>query len=205
MPRKGCLIHTFNGSSSGKHNDDRNFPSPPGEPLTTGEVALVESIFGDEIKTKRVRLYFPGTAKPGTDPGYIIPAQTFGKYSIKFYSRQYHSVDYSRSPDAFKFGTFIHEMTHIWQNQQNVPCKTSTDNNKPYDYKLTPQSAFSDFSWEQQARIIENYALENLYPIRPSNPDPLLQKVVEDRFPQARLTRLRPKTKHPAIKSPKVA
>lgn len=189
MPGKGYLVHTFAARSSSKDDDDALYPCPAGTPLTVGEIALVKGIFGDEIETGCIRKYFSAKEKPGTIAGYIIPAQTFGEDSIKFYGSQYHAPDYSKTSDIFNFGTFIHEMTHIWQNQQKVPAKVF-DASSPYQYILTPHSMFDDFGWEQQARIIEDYARQNLHANPAAQSGPLLQKVVEDRFPQARLTRL---------------
>jgi hypothetical protein len=190
---------------SNKNKDDKLYPCRANASLTASEAALVKSIFGNEIKTTRVRKYFSDKEKPGTKEGFVIPAQTFGEEGIKFYGPNYHSYDYSLATDVFKFGTFIHEMTHIWQNQNKIPCKETPKDSDPYAYALTLQSTFADFSWEQQARIIEDYARMYIYPVNPRQSDPLLQKVVEDRFPEAGRTRLKleMKERSPAARQPK--
>ena len=211
MPEKDSLKYAFARSQKldeqRKLEDAKLYPSPPGIPLTAGEVALVKSIFGDEIDTKNVRKYFPEKMKPGTIKGYVTPAQTFGIDAIKFYGTKYQSEDYSQSKDLYLYGTFLHEMTHIWQNQHPAPRAYSYT----YQYTLTPRSRFDGFSEEQQSSIIEDYARQFFYLKQSLNTKgidtyipscasdfnesslrslSLLRKVVEDKFPQARKTRL---------------
>ncbi len=206
--------HAGGSNGYGKDEDDALYPGPPGIPLTDGETALIMGIFGDGIDTKNIRKYFSETEKPGSAAGYVIPAQTFGVDCIKFYGAQYASDDYSQTDDIFTYGTFVHEMTHIWQNQQRsrnkAPYEASANDNNDYAYTLTPQTRFGKLGEEQQAKIIEDYARQFLYPKRPPaekngkyKPSftqsvgmqdlydlKLLQKVVEDAFPQARKTRM---------------
>lgn len=98
------------------------------------------------------------------------------------------------------FGTFMHEMTHIWQRTSITAAFIRTfRRTRKYDYKLTKQSRFSFFGVEQQASIMEDYARRFLYPpgdvpaahidTSPEN-DALLQRVVERKFPAARKARL---------------
>ncbi|MBU6475433.1 MAG: hypothetical protein KGQ70_05670 [Alphaproteobacteria bacterium] len=197
-----------------RDEDESLYPSPAGTPLTAGEAALVKSIFGDAIKTEDVRKHFSAREKPGSAAGYVIPAQTFGTDCIKFYGPRYACDDYSRTDDIFNYGTFIHEMTHIWQNRQNYlsqpPHNTPENGNNTYEYALTPQTRFKKLGEEQQAKIIEDYARQFLFLKRlpagetdkylPSHAKAgdhadlydlrLLQKTVEDAFPQARKTRM---------------
>jgi len=193
MHPQGHLSHKFTSASTAAERDEDNinFPTPPGVPLTAGEAAFVKSIFGDAIDTRKVKKYYSAKVKPGTEKGFVIPAETFGDDCIKFYGPQYKVDDYSKTNNIFNFGTFIHEMTHIWQNQNNIPSKLLPDGSDIYNYTLTPTSTFSDFGWEQQAKLIENYARTYLYSTPVDKEDPLLQKVVEDEFPQARKTRLK--------------
>jgi hypothetical protein len=177
------------------------FPSHSEASFTDGEKAFVESIFGEKVKTGRVKKYFSSVHH---DKG---KAQTIGREKIKFYGDEYGSADYSRA-DIYKFGLFIHEMAHIWQNQHALSnCYQGLrhlDINQEYHYQLSPQSRFKDFGKEQQAAIIEDYARQFLYRgsdaprertrwlIGGANEGSLmlLQKVVEDKFPAARKTRL---------------
>jgi hypothetical protein len=179
-------------------------PLPPGVPLTEGEIAFTKSIFGRKIAKgdlTRVRKYFMPEKKDQ------FAAVVRNIKSIDFHGRKYHEADYSRSKDPFNYGAFIHEMTHIWQNSR-MSSMESQMNRHPYKYgdsqayfyALSPQSRFKDFNVEQQASIIEDYALRFLYPAASVSSgqlfntpvdDALLQKVVEDKFHEARKTRLR--------------
>ncbi len=206
-----CLYNYTNNYS--KSEDDALYPPLSGVPLTAGEAALLASIFGNGIKTENVQKHFSAKEKPGS-AGYVIPAQTFGVDCIKFYGAQYAANDYSQTDDIFKYGTFIHEITHIWQNQQrslgNAVNDNQRGNNQTYEYPLAPDTDFNQLGDEQQAKIIEDYARQFLYlkrlpaqqgdtylPSYTQDADNtaqlslmLLQKVVEDAFPQARITRM---------------
>jgi hypothetical protein len=193
MDHSGHLKDKFTASTfAEKTEDDVEFPCPAGgASLTSGEAAFVKSIFGDEVDTARIKKYYSPKEKPGTEKGFVIPAETFGDDSIKFYGPNYYEADYSKARNIFDFGTFIHEMTHIWQNQNKIACKLLPENTDIYNYTLKPLSTFDDFGWEQQAKIIENYSRLYLYPNPTEVADPLLQKVVEAKFPQAAKARLK--------------
>ena len=84
-------------------------------------------------------------------------------------------------------------MTRIWQNQNDVGDRRNRD----YGYSLDTKQGFDDYGREPQACIIGDYAGRFLRPGHKSywiknNPesDRLLQKVVENKFPAARKTRL---------------
>lgn len=153
--------------------------------LTSGETELVRGIFGDSVDTPIVTKYFVDT-----DPH--CAAVTISRKGIKFCGPQHFSKDYSKEAEV-NFGIFIHEMTHIWQKQTN----SNTRKWRIYDYNLSAQSCFDGYCLEQQAAIVEDYARRFLHPSHQSRwikntpeSDLLLQKVVEDKFPQARATRL---------------
>jgi len=191
-----------------KEMDDARYPCISEKPLTAGEAALVKSIFGDSINTDKVRKYITLQTKPGNRFGVLIAAQVFNGDSIKFYGPKYASADYSKDKDFFLFGLLIHEMTHIWQQQNKV--RNARPAYRAYEYTLTKRSQFKKFGQEQQASIIEDYARQFLFFKRSPggaqdnylpNSAPgldakslssltLLAKVVEEQFPEARKTRL---------------
>jgi hypothetical protein len=165
--------------------------------LTKGEIACAQSIFGNEIPESdlaAVRKYYGPPKKKGT-PASARPSER----RINFYGAKYHEKDYSKAKDAFNFGTYFHEVTHLQQDQPSAKFREFVPN-KHYDYTLHSDSRFDDFYTEQQAAIIEDYARRFLFlhadvPGRRSDKSPssdtLLMKVVEDRFPEARKSRLR--------------
>lgn len=163
-----------------------------GDRLTEGEAALVTSIFGDEIDASKIRKHFKNdnhithlfSSKAGTVLPLISHIDIFGPYVS--------SKDYSREGENL-YGFFAHEATHVWQNQN---WAWTTKAMRVYEYELKPESKFSDFGGEQQAEIIEAYAQRFLHPQGRRDAtadtaafDAMLQKVVEDRFPQAQKTR----------------
>jgi hypothetical protein len=166
-------------------------------PLAKNEIALVQSIFGNEINTAIIRKNFytehhddnPGDSKETV-------ATVNDTKNIKFYGKEYQSFDYSHE-GTINYGTFIHEMTHIWQRQKIPGLTLLMMSCHTYDYTLDSNSRFSDFCIEQQGVLIEDYALRFLHRSHtsfhikntPEN-DALLKKVVEDQFPEARKTRL---------------
>lgn len=216
LVKKGILKSVFNGVKGAagflaekplvklfEASDEKEYPTPPGVLLTDGEAKLLKSIFGDEIQTGDVRKYFADKRHP-----YAIAA-TMSAKKIKFYGKDTHADDYSQTKYASRYWTFIHEMTHVWQYQHPLRDFNRAINNptRQYDYKLADDVPFKNFGVEQQASIIADYAEQFLYQgPKPSNDNtysPLnenpyqlpqrlddLKKVVEDRFPEARKTRL---------------
>jgi hypothetical protein len=163
-----------------------------GEKLTEGETALVTGIFGDEINAAKIRKHFRSEShithlfrsKAGTVLPFLNHIDIFGPYAA--------SKDYSQEGENL-YGFFAHEATHCWQNQN---WAWSAKAIRVYEYELKPDSKFSDFGGEQQAEIIEAYAERFIHPQGRKDAtaataafDAMLQKVVEDRFPQAQKTR----------------
>ena len=164
-----------------------------GEPLTPGEKTLVTNIFGNEIDASQIRKHFrdnssPTHVMPGMQ-GTVLPFISH----IDFFGEGVHSPDFSReSPNLYGF--FAHEATHCWQNQTG---NWTLKNPGIYEFTVTPTSRFSDFGMEQQADIIQAYADRFLNPegrksatAATADFDGMIQRVVEDRFPHARQTRL---------------
>lgn len=190
-------------------------PADSTRSLTQGETDLVQSVFKNEIDTAFIENRFYSHYKPM--PGGNRPADVHAmdRKNINYYGRVYQSDDYSRETDLYNYGLFMHEMTHMWQKQGLLfyiaNCET-------YKYTLTPESRFGDFCTEQQASLVEDYSRRMLHPTQgptrmhigsfgyavmdTPETDALLQKVVEDKFPQARVTRLALEEKR---KSPKAA
>lgn len=192
---KEILSEIFN-RVSGKYNIFLT-GLPPGaiwSPLTPGEVVFIRSVFGDRIDPSAIRKYF----EPVFDGNTV--ASTFDGAQVVFYGLQHHSADYSRDRSAYRRGAFMHEMTHIWQNQAQVACEKGGT----YVYELSAQRRFRDYGMEQQASIIEDYVRRFLHSGGGAashrflnaggkdtpQTDALLQKVVEDHFPAAGATRL---------------
>jgi hypothetical protein len=160
-----------------------------GDKLTPGERQAVEQIFGDQVDAAKIRKHFKDAShwthvmkgKRGT----VMPFT----HQVDFFGDDIKSADYS-AEGAYKYGFFLHEMTHIWQGT-NV--KYPLKNFGQYEFTLTKDSKFSDFGLEQQGEIIEAYAKTWLHPDGRKSAkieaDGFLMKVVETQFPQAKITR----------------
>ncbi len=138
-------------------------------PLTSGETALAQSVFGTAIDYSRVRLvrrkWFP------FQPRGTVMAPT-GRIHFHPHSDLW-SDDFSAEP-LHRQGLFIHEMTHVWQSQKAgrfyLPlmrhpfCR--------YRYSIVPGQRFERYGLEQQAEIVRHNFLSQqgwTTPICPPN------------------------------------
>ena len=181
--------------------------------LTTGEDQLIRSIFGTMIDTDSLQVNFH--PERYTDAAATADSSS----SADFWGKDQKSGDFSQDRDVDRWATFIHEFTHVWQFQTNRAYTVDdsgdetdiNDEYAAYRYPLSSKYKFTDYGVEQQAAIVEDYARRFLSPAHETRylpmvyghkgaaaKDPLLMKVVEDQFPQARLTRL-------ALSQPKTA
>jgi hypothetical protein len=121
--------------------------------LTSGEVKLARSVFGDAIDYRRVRLvrrkWWP------FQPAGIVMAPTG---NIHFHpDSALWSDDFSQERLSLQ-GLFIHEMTHVWQAQTRgrfyLPlmrhpfCR--------YTYEIVVGRPFGRYGLEQQAEIVRH-------------------------------------------------
>ncbi len=122
-----------------------------GRPLTTGEIDLARSIFGDAIDYSKVRL-----VKGKWWPLHPRNAAMAPMGNIFFHPEgNVWSEDFSKEPLGTQ-GFFIHEMTHVWQTQKSgrffLPlmrhpfCR--------YGYELKPGKPFDRYGIEQQAEMV---------------------------------------------------
>lgn len=121
--------------------------------LTTGEIALARSMFGNAIDYSKVRLvrrkWWP------FQPKTVVMAPTG---NIHFHPKgPLWSDDFAAEP-LYGQGLFIHEMTHVWQAQSRgrfyLPlmrhpfCR--------YSYALEDGRPFDRYGLEQQAEIVRH-------------------------------------------------
>lgn len=122
-------------------------------PLTTGEQALVRSIFGSAIDCSKVtirrRRWFP------LQPRRVTMAPMG---HLHFHPDGDSYCDDFAAADLSLQGHFIHEMTHVWQAQargrwylvlmRHPFCR--------YDYSLRPGAKLETYGLEQQAEIVRH-------------------------------------------------
>lgn len=131
--------------------------------LTAGEVALARSVFGDAIDYAQVaiwrRKFFPFQPRKVT----MAP-----RGHLHFHPRgSSYCEDFSAAPLRLQ-GHFIHEMTHVWQVQQNGKWFLLL-NRMPwarYDYAIRPGWKLADYGLEQQAEIVRHaFLLRSGHPV----------------------------------------
>ncbi|MDI1226564.1 MAG: hypothetical protein PSY14_02620 [bacterium] len=165
--------------------------------LTEGEARILKGIFGETINIDTIRA---NMHPQGYDD--IVGSVDSGKLEADFWGPENSSKDFSTEKNAYKFGTFVHELTHVWQNQTE---RKYTNESAPvakdkYTYTVSSKSKFEDYRVEQQAAIIEDYARRFLHPSKSftyldaaykdaESMSPLLKKIVETAFPSAKTLR----------------
>lgn len=115
--------------------------------LTTGEIALARSVFGDTIKLDEVQLktawwVLKNYAVSPNGNIYFHPADWITDFSSASLSKQ---------------SWLIHELTHVWQLQQGLKVVRGAVINRRYDYVLETGKSFFKYGIEQQARIVQDY------------------------------------------------
>ena len=128
-------------------------PVGASRPLTTGEIALARSVFGNAIDYTQVaiwrRKFFPFQPRKVT----MAP-----RGHLHFHPQGHSYCDDFAHETPRRQGHFIHEMTHVWQVQQNgkwflllrrMPWAT-------YDYSLRPGWKLEKYGLEQQAEIVRH-------------------------------------------------
>ena len=122
-------------------------------PLTTGEIALARSVFGDAIDyatvTIRRRKWFPFQPRKVTmaPRGHLHFHPLAENYCADFSAAALHRQAH-----------FIHEMTHVWQVQTRGEWYLILHRHPwcRYDYSLKPGWPLTRYGIEQQAEIVKH-------------------------------------------------
>lgn len=122
--------------------------------MTKDEITMARPIFGDSIAYEKVRIF----KRPSIYKAFNEDSIAATLHSNIYLSQQMggNRDDYgktSRKEDAA--GIFIHELTHVWQNQNLI--KQHDEKDPDYSYTLFPHLKFTDYNREQQAEIVHNY------------------------------------------------
>lgn len=122
-------------------------------PLTSGEIELAHSIFGEAVDYGRVRMvrrkWWP------LQPKGVVMAP-MGHIHFHPGGRAW-SDDFSRESLGAQ-GLFIHEMTHVWQCQQGGRYYLLLARHPfcRYRYRLRGDLPFRGYGIEQQAEIVRH-------------------------------------------------
>ncbi|WP_244968488.1 hypothetical protein [Rosenbergiella australiborealis] len=122
--------------------------------MTSGEIILATSVFGNAIDYTRVSVdrgsYFPfslqneNTAVTPNGNSYFMP--------------RHYQDDFLRAAPAYQHW-FIYEMAHVWQHQLglNVKFRGALSWAASYRYRLADHKLLSDYGMEAQASMIADY------------------------------------------------
>lgn len=157
-----ALSHLFlKESVNGAYQEEH----PLSRRLTEGEVILAKQLFGNTINYAAIELHHDTLYRFGLQNKNRAVAY-FNK--ISFPGTAY-SDDFSKDPDPVKQSVFIHELVHTWQQQNDVlhvPWSFALENLKhhfnyqqSYLYKLDADKDLTDYGFEQQAAMIQDYFL----------------------------------------------
>lgn len=140
----------------------------PARGLTFGEEKMLREHFKDSIDYKKFRLH----SSPFMDVRqnfFGMEAETLGSTIV--YRSGAYQADFSKASDIDR-NVFIHEATHVWQNQN---CRLTVFKDAAYhlytrvagtktpdeiyDYDLSKGKDLRDFNIEQQGMIVADYAV----------------------------------------------
>lgn len=132
-------------------------------PLTSGEIALAKSVFGDAIDYAPVRVrtrkwaFFQPRGIVMAPMGHLHFHPAGGLYCDDFSCPPTDDRD-----EALRAkGLFLHELTHVWQAQQRGRWYLVLMRHpfSLYSYSLKPGWPLKRYGIEQQAEIIRHYWL----------------------------------------------
>ncbi|HVI99189.1 MAG TPA: vgr related protein [Sphingomonas sp.] len=120
-------------------------------PLTTGEVALARSVFGNAIDYGRATIARRKWAF--FQPRHVVMAPCG---CIHFHPRgTLYRADFATASLGDQ-GLFIHEMTHVWQHQKGIFLPVARHPFCRYGYTLHPGWPLARYGIEQQAEIVRH-------------------------------------------------
>ncbi|AWQ82303.1 PAAR motif family protein [Pseudomonas aeruginosa] len=129
--------------------------------LTSGELAMAQSLFKDSIDYSRVKVHNEEYLPFGLQPDNTAMTPNGELY----FNPDYYKDDFSIS--ATDQHWFMHEMAHVWQYQLGYwvklhglllhPGSLWGLLGDPYRYELKPGDKLQDFNMEQQGDILADY------------------------------------------------
>lgn len=122
-------------------------------PLTQGELALAQSVFGHAINLLTIRM----VCAPWPVTRAFVPGRWFGRDWI-IWPRRLFRPDASEAPVALQ-ALLVHELVHVWQAQQGINLLVAKiragDSAASYTYPLDCRD-WKTLNIEQQASAVEH-------------------------------------------------
>jgi len=123
--------------------------------LTAGEVAIVQSVFGQGVDVTAVRVHNHGyPLLAGRQPSNTAVTPNGQLY----FPEPSYRADFSAAPDLAR-RWFVHEMAHVWQHQLGYPValRGAMRWTVRYTYRLDEHRRLCDYDMEQQGEVIADY------------------------------------------------
>lgn len=144
--------------------------------LTTGEITLAKSVFGDSIDYARVRIHDTRVL-----PTWLQnPHRAMALLNNLSFPGTSASADFSRETPQ-RQALFIHEMTHVWQHQNRVlstllsfigdRLRNPFSQAAAYRHLLMEQKDLTQYRMEPQACIIQDHFLLSRFNISAAHRD----------------------------------
>lgn len=115
--------------------------------LTTGEIMLARSVFGNSLKLDGVQL---------KTAWWVLKHYAVSPNGNIYFHPADWVTDFSQCSLA-KQSWLIHELTHVWQLQHGLKVVRGAIINRRYDYVLESGKSFFNYGIEQQARMVQDY------------------------------------------------
>jgi hypothetical protein len=148
-----------NDTDVGLSTKDVRLPKGKKRSLTSGEIAMAQTVFKDAVNYSKVKVHhggwwlFAGFQNTAVTPN----GEMYFPESTELYKDDFYNSDDHRDK-----ALFMHEMTHVWQYQLGYPVKkagltVSSRGAEAYRYSLKKNGKLSDYNMEQQGEIISDY------------------------------------------------
>lgn len=115
--------------------------------LTTGEIAIAKSVFGDDLDTSSVQI---------KTAWWVLKNYAVSPNGNIYFHRDDWIEDFSNQSLSLR-AWLVHELTHVWQVQQGMAVFYKALFNRKYSYVLKAGKPFVSYGVEQQARMVEDF------------------------------------------------
>ena len=129
-------------------------PHPSGRMMTSREIALARTVFGDALDYAKIRIH--GRKWWWFQPRKITMAPDG---HLWFHPDSELFCDDFCDRDLSLQGLFIHELVHVWQHQKGIFLPLKRHPFCRYDYSLKPGWKLTQYGIEQQAEIVRHVFL----------------------------------------------
>ncbi|TDR27017.1 hypothetical protein [Hydromonas duriensis] len=154
-----------------------------GRELTPGEKLMANKVFNGRLNFDKLRM-FNGTLAHIQPEGRAMTPVGKVYWPSEYYRDDFSQVRFSERNGEYIRHTFIHELAHVWQYQQNtnvivrglvngaMDVVIEVFKDSVYYYDITNNKPFANYLLEQQAEMIADYyrmEYEGLPPYRTKN------------------------------------